>query len=294
MNNNIVKFPEMEKIDDDSVISTPAKNTGIKTIYKLRKSVNEIDVEKIFKITDIIGNYRNLYSYNKDTQSYTLETRLFKKVWDKKLDGWVAKIGLQQPNGREGWFERYPVEVKNIKEHFNDIEIKCLKFWGAKGCFNDLSDCKVFYDKNRGDILYVHYDLDVNKLDKYWTDPTYIKHPEIHKLKEGTDVQPKFFKNWLRSNIDTSIPNNWEDCHSVKEFKFFVETKTFEEITSKGFTYEDAEENLIKNDPSLSYSYSSREFNGVRRLVFRDDARNIDLRTNEEIIRDENKEDSIV
>ena len=112
--------------------------------------------------------------------------------------------------------------------------------------------------------------------------------------KEGTDVQPKFFKNWLRSNIDTSIPNNWEDCHSDKEFKFFVETKTFEEITSKGFTYEDAEENLIKNDPSLSYSYSSREFNGVRRLVFRDDARNIDLRTNEEIIRDENKEDSIV
>ena len=122
MNNNIVKFPEMEKIDDDKVISTPAKDTGIKTISKLRKSVSEIDIEKIFKVTDV-GRYYPYYSYDEDTNSYKgikLELEYLTKILEAEKNS-IDYSGFNEVNDIYANIMNSDAVSSAIKERVNKI-----------------------------------------------------------------------------------------------------------------------------------------------------------------------------
>ena len=61
----------------------------------------------------------------------------------------------------------------------------------------------------------------------------------IQDDETGKDVKSKFFKHFLRSNIESTIPNNWKDLFTIKEYELIISTTTYEKITSKGLNKKD-------------------------------------------------------
>lgn len=267
MTDNVVKLPNTgELVDGYKEVEIPKKGKGITNISKLRKKVSEIDINNIFSKTDKVG-FRNIYWFNKQDNTYVLDTSYFNKVFSKKDDEFIYKVGIQKVSKRyDRYWYSYPEVIQKLRDKDRTIEVAVAKFTGGKGngayMHEKFSDCIVFYDKNRGDILYIRYADDVDIDDE-----------------TGKDVKSKFFKHFLRSNIESNIPNNWKDLFTIKDYEFIISTTTYEKITSKGLNEKDARNNAIKKDPSLEWK--SGYYNGMREFVRNPE--NINLETKEEI-----------
>lgn len=66
-------------------------------------------------------------------------------------------------------------------------------------------------------------------------------------------IDNDYLNEWLRQTIDPSIPNNWDELHTEKEFEVLITTTTYttEKVKVVGRSYEDARNNLRKTDPTI-------------------------------------------
>jgi hypothetical protein len=276
---NIMKFPIKEKVSRD--IKLPEKGEGLKTINELRKKVSAFDINNIFNTDEVIGGYggNSLYDDKSDLNdikskpNFVLNLDLFNKQWNKKTDKYEYKIGLtKEKQSRYNWRNsKTPSAVRKMQEIDKSIEVSVLNFSGGKGNYGthtDFTKCKVIIDSNRGNILYIQYGLD----------DTFDNEPHFK-------TTTKFFKNWLRSTVDTSIANNWNELHSVKDFDLIVETKTYEKISVKGLDRENAINNAKKKDPTLNFI--SGRYQGERTILEREDIMEyISFKTRKELLKE--------
>ena len=122
----------------------------------------------------------------------------------------------------------------------------------------------IFTDSLRGTIKYVQYSLD--------------------------ESNNRFFKNFLRSTVDPSIPNNWDEVHKTKTFELVVSTINYEKISAEGRTESEAIENAKKSDETLQWM--SGRFNGKKEILREREYHHFDFRTREEILAERNAKDA--
>ena len=60
------------------------------------------------------------------------------------------------------------------------------------------------------------------------------------------------YKNFLRSKLDPTIPNNWDELHRQKTFTFLVANTYYEEVSSHGMSEKEARRKLIDADNTLN------------------------------------------
>ena len=262
MEDNVVEFPPQET--NTTEVKTPEK--GVTTINQLRKKVKEIDIYSIPRDPDVDtgeGYKWSCFSKNEETGEFTLNEDSFTPYFNKKTDKMEYRLSLMKERVSRYGNDDFP---DGLNRHHNDrikFTGKTQSFYGASNHTN-YSECSVYTDSLRGNIAYVEYSLDKSK--------------------------NRFFKNFLRSTIDPSIPNNWDEVHKTKTFEFTVVTRTYEKISAEGRNIEEARANAQKSDKTLEWM--SGRFNGMKEILDKYDSRHIDFRTREEILADKKSEDA--
>ena len=71
-----------------------------------------------------------------------------------------------------------------------------------------------------------------------------------------------YLNEWLRQTIDPSIPNNYDELHTEKEFEVLITTTTYsqEKVKVVGRTYDECVETLKQNDPELDATQQHQPF----------------------------------
>ena len=257
MEDNVVEFPIQETSPEE--VKTP-KN-GVTTINELRKKVKEID---IYSITPdgSEDEYRNpCFSKNRETGEFTIKESSFNRYFNKKTDKLEYRLALRKDKeNRYNLRHKYPEGLSS--RDYDSIRFSGMKY--GSGIQQDFSNCVVYTDSLRGNIGYVQYSLDEDK--------------------------NRFFKNFLRSTVDSSIPNNWDEVHKTKTFELVVATTTYEKISAEGRTEREAMANAEKSDETLQWL--SGAYNGKRNIVEKHNAGHIDFRTREEILAERTAKDA--
>jgi hypothetical protein len=210
MENNIVEFPAQETNVEE--VKTPEK--GVTTINELRKKVKEIDIYTITPDGSDSAYGGTCFRKDRKTDELTLNERMFNPYFNKKTDKMEYRLALRKDSEYSyNLRHRYP-------EGVNYSDCDSIRFSGknyGSGTQQDFTKCVIYTDSLRGTIKYVQYSLD--------------------------ESNNRFFKNFLRSTVDPSIPNNWDEVHKTKTFDLVVATTTYEKISVEGRTKSEAVEN---------------------------------------------------
>jgi hypothetical protein len=249
MNDNVVEFPKQETKTTE--VKTPEK--GVTTINELRKKVKEID---IYSITPdgSEGEYGNTCFYrDRETGKLSIHERMFNPYFNKKTDKMEYRLALRK-DSTNGYNLRWHYPKGVSSGDYDSIRFSGKNY--GSGTQQDFTNCVIYTDRLRGTIRYVQYDLDNNN--------------------------NQFFMNFLRSTIDPSIENNWDEIHKTKTFELIVETTTYEKISAEGRNIEEARVNAEKSDETLEWM--SGRFNGKRKIMDFDASRFVNFQTREEIL----------
>jgi hypothetical protein len=265
MENNVVEFPTQET--KPKTVTQPEKGKGVTTINELRKKVKEIDIYSITPDPDVDTGDRyqwSIFTKNPETGKFTLNYDLFTGYFNKKTDQMEYRLTLKKE--RDSYYGNdYP---KGMNSRDNDRILftgQTTNYRGGNTTHTRFSECVVYTDSLRGTIVGVQYSLD-----------------------EGRN---KFFKNFLRSTLDPSIPNNWKKVHQTKTFEFVVATTTYETVTGQGRNEEEGQKNIMENDPTLK-SLGGLDYQGKRELLSEHASQRIDFRTRDEILAERNAKDA--
>jgi hypothetical protein len=257
MENNIVEFPAQETNVEE--VKTPEK--GVTTINELRKKVKEIDIYTITPDSSDEAHGGTCFRKDRETGKLTLNERMFNPYFNKKTDKMEYRLALRK-DSEHGYNlrHRYPEGV-SYPDHDS------IRFSGkdyGSGTQQDFTKCVIYTDSLRGTIIYVQYSLD--------------------------ESNNRFFKNFLRSTVDPSIPNNWDEVHKTKTFELVVATTTYEKISADGRTWSEADDNAKKSDETLQWM--SGHFNGKKTILNSSDSRHINFRTRDEILAEQTARDA--
>jgi hypothetical protein len=262
MENNIVEFPAQETNVEE--VKTPEK--GVTTINELRKKVKEIDIYSITPDPDVDtgDRYRwSIFNKNPETGEFTLNNYLFTGYFNKKTDQMEYRLTLKKQRDSD-YRNEYPEGMSSRDNDRIMFSGQDTIYRGGNTTHTSFTESVVYTDSLRGTIVGVQYFLD-----------------------EGSN---KFFKNFLRSTLDPSIPNNWKNVHQTETFDFVVSTTTYETISAEGRSEGEAEQNARKNDPTLESD--GTYYQGIRKLLSEYESRDIDFRTRDEILAEQTSKDA--
>ena len=127
---------------------------------------------------------------------------------------------------------------KQRKMRIKDCDVYVMKKIGRRWK-HSLSGCHLSVESKTGEIKAIEYSLDlanenvyVDGMSKWVGNPSY--------------------KNFLRSKLDPTIPNNWDELHRQKTFTFLVANTYYEEVSSHGMSEKEARRKLIDADNTLN------------------------------------------
>ncbi len=259
MENNVVEFPTQKP--NPATVTPPEKGKGVTTINELRKKVKEIDIYSITPDVSDTAYGGTCFRKDRETGKFTLDERMFNPYFNKKTDKMEYRLALRKDSENSyNLSHRYPEGVS-----YHDCD--SIRFSGknyGSGTQQDFTKCVIYTDRLRGTIKYVQYYLD--------------------------ESSNRFFKNFLRSTVDPSIPNNWDEVHKTKTFDLIVETRTYEKISAEGRTWSEAVDNAKKCDETLQWI--SGLFNGKRGILNSREEGHIDFRTRDEIVAEQTAKDA--